>query len=202
MKLYEEYFKRHNIVGVPIVRHCPQGAVLLRTNDSNRWKSRWLLVSFRWQDDNTHPGKYEIDFFTPIHDGYVKGSAFAKWPTTYKHWDEYEDFFLKWIADLRGVSPVRGEEAIISAWEMFVHVYDSWFRRQSDELKEKLFESLYKQRTLKSRYMSYQEVLIYLSTHHPGILRVWKYEFCAPLQHYSNWLVSLIEDKCSTLLLP
>lgn len=199
MRLQEEYFNRHKLVGVPLVEHSSHGALLLRTFDPDVWQSRWILLSIEWNDNQYHPGHYQVDFNMPIHDGHIKGRLFSRLFPTKLAWDEYEDFFLNWSRQLKSTRPVSGSrEVVLCAWEMFVYCYDSWFLKQQSELKEMLFDSLDMDRTLSARYISYQDTLIQLSTHHPAVLKAWKYEVLAQVQHYSDWLVKLVESQCST----
>jgi len=199
MRLHEEYFNRHNIRGVPVVNHCTQGAVILRTVDPEIWQNRWILVTIKWVEHPQHPGSYNIEFCVPIHDGESRGKLFTRLPTAEKEWDEYEDYLLDWTQKLQGVVPVRGHKHIVlAAWEMFVYCYDSWFRRQSAELKDLLFRSLDEDLSPDARYIGYQETLIHLSTHHPSVLKAWKYEVLSQVQYYSDWLANLVETRCGT----
>src|SRR4051812_38882848 len=118
MRLHEEYFKRHNIQGIPLENHCTQGAVILRTIDPDIWQNRWILVTIKWIEHPQHPGSYVIEFCVPVHDGESKGRLFTRLPTAEKEWDEYEDFLLEWTEKLNGVEPVLGHKQIIlAAWE-------------------------------------------------------------------------------------
>jgi hypothetical protein len=196
MRLFEEYFSRHNLK-VPVVHHCQQGAVILRTSDFSVWRNRWLLVTIKWIPDDRHPGSYEINMGSPIIDGYSKSQVFSEWPKVEKKWDEYEDFIFDWIDNLKGVAPVIGQrEALIAAWEMFVFAYDGWFLKQNSEVKHHLFNSLDKDNSINTRYTHYQDIALYLTSQHPQVLRTWKYEVLAKIQGYSDWLGRLIKEKC------
>lgn len=197
MRLFEEYFQRHKIDDVLVAHHCSTGALILRTTDSALWKNRWLLVTIRWADHDHHPGEYHIDMNSPVHDGFTTETIFTKWPTTKKKWHEYEDFLLGWAEKLKGVKPVRGVRNItLAAWEMFVFSYDSWFCRQPFEIKRMLFESLDKDKSADYRYQHYQDVAIFLATHHPAVLRAWKYEVLARVQNYADWLAVIVDKQC------
>lgn len=199
MRLFEEYFTRHNIADVPVVHHCTAGALILRTTDSSIWKNRWLLVTIRWEPHDHHPGQYRIDMNSPIHDGYASDSIFTKWPSLHKKWHEYEDFFLEWSEDLKAVEPVQGaKEVVLAAWEMFVFAYDSWFFRQPNDIKRMLFESLDKDRPVEYRHQHYQDVAIFLATHHPAVLRAWKYEVLGRVVDYADWLAKIVKSQCKT----
>lgn len=197
MRLYEEYFNRHLIVDVPVAHHCAVGSLILRTTDSSIWKSRWILVSIRWESHDHHPGQYQIGINYPIHDGYLHEQLFTQLPSVTKKWHEYEDFFLEWSGNLKAVVPVYGPyEIVLAAWEMFVFSYDSWFIKQPFEIKQSLFEGLNKENSVHLRYQHYQDVVIFLSTYHPAVLRAWKYEVLSRVQNYADWLVEIVDKQC------
>ncbi len=195
MRLYDEYLKRRGIT-VPVVQHRQEGAVLLWTTDPliSTWQNRWVLVTARWRPDDDHPGKYEVVYHLPVHNGGTKGRLFAQMPPIMLEWDEYEDFFYKWAAGLKGVRPASGHrQVVLTAWEMFVFCYDDWFRRQGSDLKDRhLYTSIDDQLSADARYAGYQSVLLYLSAHHPAVLQAWKYEMLMKVYNYSDWLVDLI----------
>jgi hypothetical protein len=199
MRLHEEYLNRHKIHDIPIVNHCTEGAVILQTIDPELWQNRWVLVTIKWVEHPQHPGSYNIEFCVPVHNGESKGKLFSRLPTAEKEWDEYEEFILDWASNLKGVKPVVGHRQIVlAAWEMFVYCYDGWFRQQGSELKELLFKSLDEDFSIDARYVGYQQVLMHLSSHHPSVLKAWKYEVLSQVQCYADWLVKLLERRCDT----
>jgi len=201
MRLFEEYFQRHGIKGIPVVRHDNLGALILRTQDSTYWHSSWLLVTIKWVDGGIHPGKYVVEFYSPIHNGFTKQRLFQKYNVKELEWDEYEDYFLNWSRSLEGAAGARktpgvvrgGNEVVLTAWEMFVYCYDGWFARQESELRHYVDRCLDVDLPLAHRYAGYQNCLIYLTARHPNVLKVWKYEVLALVQHYSEWLAALVE---------
>lgn len=194
MRIFEEYFQRHKIIDVPLVHHCSNGTLLLEADKQNPdWNSRWVLLTIKWVEDNHHPGEYLIELQTPNHDCINK---FFTTTQVTKKWQEYEDFILQWGSSLDGLRPItNSREILITAWEMFIFMYDSWFTKQPATLKNKLFQSLDKENTLETRYSNYQDVAIFLATHHPAVMRIWKYEVLARVQNCANWLAHLIENK-------
>jgi hypothetical protein len=196
MRLFEEYFQRHQITQVPVVYHCVSGSLLLRTNDRNIWKNRWVLINLKWQHGDGHPGKYHFDVSLPIHDGFLKGSIFERCPTIQKNWQEYEDFIDSWASSLRGVEPVCGiKEIFLCAWEMFVFMCDSWFMKQTYEIKEFLFQTLNIENSIDVRFEYYENMMNIISIKQPSLIRVWRYEVLSRVQCYANWLAVLVQDK-------
>jgi hypothetical protein len=199
MRPFEEYFNRHDIKDVPVVHHCNgASSLILKTTDSSLWTSRWLLVTLKWEPHDHRPGRYAITARQPVHDGYLTEQFFLDFPQTYKKWDEYEDFLLEWCNSLKGVVPVVGDhyEVVLTAWEMFVYVYDSWFLKQPNDIKNSLFHGLDKEKPIKYRYQHYQDVIVFLSTHQPAILRAWKYDFLVLVSNYADWLAIILNNKC------
>lgn len=195
MRIFEEYLNRHRI-NVPVAHHFGSGSLILRTFDSSIWKNRWILINIRWEDHDHHPGKYFIEMNSPVHDGYLSETVFSKWSSVMKKWHEYEDFLLDWVDGVNGVRPVLEEkEVTLAAWEMFVFAYDSWFMKQSGDVKRILFESLDSDRPTNYRYQHFQDVAIFLATHHPAVLRVWKYEVLFRVNNYADWLGNLLKNK-------
>jgi len=196
MFLFEEYFNRHQISDVPLVRHCEKGSLILRTSDFNYWKEKWGILKIDWEDHDHHPGQYLISIEFPIHDGYLSNSMFNQLPPVRKKWHEYENYFIEWSKTLSCVScPVSDEiDVSLTAWEMFVYVYDGWFSKQSFEMKDILFESLDCERSHDDRYKKYQETVLLLSKNNPNILKSWKYDFLFRLKNYSNWLAVLVNQ--------
>ena len=204
MRLYEEYFKRHGITDVPVVQHCSAGSLIIRSTDESRrfFSSRWVLFSIRWKDHDHHPGQYHISIDRPVHDGYQQDQLFTAVDLGFCHspitlkWDLYESFVLDLASHLPPVAPVVGDqEVIMAAWEMFVFSYDSWFLKQPHSVKKLLFESLDKENPIQLRYQNYQDVIVFISTHHPAILRSWKYEVLARVQNYANWLAAILNTQ-------
>jgi hypothetical protein len=198
MRLSEEYFQRHAITGVPLVRYEDTGAVILRMRDPTYWQSSWLLVTTRWTDGGVHPGKYVVEFYSPIHNGYIGQHLFKKCNAKAVEWDEYEDYFLNWsraVAGDRMPSAVRaGKDVTLTAWEMFVYIYDGWFARQESELRHFVDRCLDTDLPPAVRYAGYQNCVIYLTARYPSVLKAWKCEVLALVQHYSGWLAGLVSQ--------
>lgn len=154
------------------------------------------MLNFKWVDHPQHPGSYLFDYSIPIHDGHYRGKLFDKLEPIEKEWDEYEDYLMSWANKVTSAVPVRGHRDVhLATWEMFVFCYDGWFRRQSHEAKECLFRSLDNDLQPGEQYAGYQDTLSYLSTHHPGVLKAWKYEFLSQIHPYADWLANLVDTN-------
>ena len=210
MRLYEEYFRRYKLEHVPMVRHDPVGALILCTQETQHWtrdalywKSKWIIVTIKWVDGGIHPGTYAIDFHHPIHNGYAKGQLFHKQTAEELEWDEYEDYFINYAKSghvVPGIpAAIEGErQVVLTAWEVFVYIYDGWFATQTSELREYVDRALDTDLTLNDRYAGYQSCLMYLMTRHPSVLKAWKYEVLLLVQQYSEWLATLVRNYDAT----
>jgi hypothetical protein len=201
MRLYEEYFRRHSILDVPIVHHCFSGSLILKTTDHSVWQSNWVVVSINWIKDDHHPGHYCITTKIPIHNGFLnennRYNNFFIFPSyVNKNSDEYEDFFFDWCDNLKSVIPITdSEELILSIWEMFVFCHDDFFVKQSKQIKIILFESLDKNNSMHDRNESRKKIIDFISTNYPKTLRIWNYEFLVCAENYSYWLADLVNNN-------
>jgi hypothetical protein len=115
---------------------------------------------------------------------------------------------LEWAEKLGNHEPVLQENAFFAAWEMFVYIFDSWFKNQPQTLKTLLFETLDEDNSFDKRKVYYKEICSYMSVHTPAILKIWKEEILYRLSSYAGWFAKLIEEKCqknmpqSKLLIP
>ena len=190
MRIFEEYLKRNDI-DVPIVHHCNIGTLILRGDN------RWSLMNIKWQHHEYHPGQYEITIDSPIHDGHVSNVFFTKNRPILKKWDEYEDFFLNWGKNHPTLKPVfEVKEVMLSAWEIFVFSFDSWFSKKP-EFTNLLFESLDKDNPVDLRYKKQQELINLISVEYPNIFKIWRYEVLIRTQNYAFWLATLLNKIVS-----
>lgn len=193
MKLYEEYLARHRLE-VPVISHCTTGSVFLRTG---MMAFPYSFLKIFWVENSRGPGNYVITHVHPIRDGfYEKGQIFERISSVNLYWDQYEDYLLEWADNCVG-RPVRSDVSFFAAWEMFVYIFDSWFKNQPQILKTVLFETLDEDNSHNVRMQSYKEICNYMAVHTPAILKVWREEILIWVGCYSGWLSRLIEEKCS-----
>jgi len=205
MKLYEEYLARHGLK-IPIINHCTNGSVFLQTYGAMVYHYSFLKIF--WVENPRGPGNYVITHLSPIRDGfYEQGHIFGRISSVSVYWDQYEDYLLDWIAtsDQR---PVPSERCLFAAWEMFVYIFDSWFKNQPQSIKAVLFDTLDEDNSHSFRMQNYKEIYNYMSVNTPAILKIWREEILIWVGCYSGWLSKLIEEKClentlqSKLLIP
>jgi hypothetical protein len=199
VRLFDEYLQRHNLSYIG-PRHCSSGALILRA-DPTIWNHHWLLIKIKWLTDVQHPGTYQIHFDAPIHNSENLSSCFSNElnPITLQ-WDEYDNWLLDWAGCVQSVEPIarktkRGWEVILVLWEIFVFCFDNWFSQQSSIIKEKLFQSLDEEETIKLRYKNYQEILLFLQQQFPNIWKIWNSDFLEYYHNYSDWLVTLLRKN-------
>lgn len=214
MRLYEEYLKRHNIQDVPLAHHCSQTSLCLAVDSLSVWQNvlkqniiqkmpKYAILQIKWEHNDHHPGLYYVNISYPVHDGYLNDSVFYCHRIATLKWQEYEQFVLNNLIDhLQGTRIFHDfMEITIAAWEMFVLAYDSWFNKQSGELKYLLYESLDKDNDLEKRWGYCQELLRQLQNVSPVTVRCWKYDVFSRINNHSEWLAKLVEQKCKKTIL-
>lgn len=194
MRLTEEYFSRHNICDVPIVNHCSANTLIIKTED-NYWGSNWIILNINYSYHTHRPGKYQLEFKTPIHDGFIKETIFKKFPLVCYQWHEYEESILSLSNTINGTAILGDKEIFLAAWEMFVFSYDSWFATQSSEIKRILFDGLDKEQSVDARYENCQQIVSFLSQNYLLVFRAWKYEVLNLIQNYADWLADIVNNK-------
>lgn len=191
MRLTEEYFSRHNISDVPIVNHCSNSTLIVKTKD-NLWDSNWIILNIKYGHHPHRPGSYQLEFKAPIHDGFIKETIFKKFPLVYYKWHEYEESILDLGKIINGTAILGEKEIVLAAWEMFVFSYDSWFATQSDEIKRMLFDGLDKEQSVDERYENCQKIISFLSQNYFLVFRAWKYDVLNLVQNYADWLAIIL----------
>lgn len=214
MRLYEEYLKRHNIQDVPLAHHCSNATMLLGIDSLTSWQAllkqtivtkmpKYAFFQIKWDHSDHHPGQYLVSLAYPIHDGYLKDTIFTNYSVAQLRWHEYEKFILNHLPEyLSGLRTFHDYiEIALIGWEMFVLAYDSWFNRQSGEIKYFLFESLDKDNDLERRWGFCQELLRKLQNVSPVVVRCWKQDVFSRVNCHAGWLANLVEQKCKRTIL-
>lgn len=198
MRLFEEYFKRHNITNVPLVHHDCYGAVIFESKETNKK----MIIFISWVDYDVRPGKYIINYSYPVHNGFLENRFFEHHSRTEKTWDQYEPYFIDLASKLKNVRALENEkEILLTTWEMFLLIYDDWFLTLPSNIKEILFESINKENTINFRYDKYQELYFYIGNNYPSILDNWRKLMLIPIiEPYSFWLAKLINENNQILL--
>ena len=189
MFLQEEYLMRHSITDVRVINHVANGSLLLKMDTG------YLLMTIAWKENDRHPGRYYINYHTPVHDGHVKSCYFNRISDVEREieWDEYHSYILSWVKGR--ITPVYGDkEIILAAWEIFVFFCDSMIVNFTNNTLEKLvYSSLDEDRTLDERFQGYQECLVYISSEFPVLLKAFKHDLLPHIQNYCHWLTKLIK---------
>lgn len=205
MRLYEEYLQRHGIHDVPLAHHCSFSSLFLQMPLLQpRVDDFWTITGARcgfwecvWGKADNRPGRYQVGFYFVPHDSMRNGSVDLKYyPITELRWDEYESYIF---AMANRVSPgqlLSPDEAVLCAWEMFVHGCDSWLAQQSGDIKYLLFQSLDKDNSPTDRLGYHKELLRRIYSVMPSLVKSWDDEFYHRLHFQSDWLLDLIESSC------
>jgi hypothetical protein len=192
MFLYEEYFKRHNLLDVPLVRHCQKGSLIFCED----FKKNYIL-DIAWQNHDYHPGEYIITICEPVRNSYFLEDKFSNFSFISKDWDEYEDYFLNWNKNisLNSLPIMNPTETILACWRMFVCIYEEWFSFQDAHLSQILNKSLNVKRSLEFRYKNYQSYIDFLSHNYPEVLESWENDVLCRIKNYSYDLATAINQQ-------
>ena len=187
MRIFEEYFKRHNI-NCPLVHHC-QNAVAFFKTDYNIWKNNWLVINIKIDPNSlTQCTLYLIDFSFPDKEFLADNLT-----TIAREWNEYEDYFEEWLKTIKGVEFVIGQkEKELFSWEMFVYTQDYWFAKEF-QYQNLLYNSLVGD--IDTRHKYYLEIISYISVYFPNIHNLWKNEFFQKREPYADWFKPLMDKK-------
>jgi hypothetical protein len=195
MKVFEEYFKRHNI-HVPLVHYCKLGHVVLFSK-----KYGYKIGKIFWVNQKDHPGYYTIDFLVPARNSFYKSSIFEERNLKIqKTFNDYENFVFEWAKAVAiGVQEnemiiYSQEESYFALWEILAFVCDDWFVKQSQEIKTKLFSILDKDNSLAKRHKNSCELTDYLFSANQSAARIWRYELLEIYQNYSDWFYTLVQS--------
>ncbi len=195
MFLQEEYLKRHGLdKEVHIVNYVTSGAVLLKTAGNS-----YVLMKIKWEDHPRRPGKFEVTFMTPVHNGYADACFFETILPDSTHileWDHYLNHLINWSKGV-GATPVCGDiEVILATWQIFVYGCDEYLAKYMTHTLEQLISvSLNESKSISERFTAYQNALVLISTSYPDLLRLYKHEVLPRISNYCQWLATLIQ-KC------
>lgn len=182
MKLFQDYFLRHNIK-LPVVVHCTAGIVLLKNAEN-----KWMILSISFNKDG-HTNFYNIEFMTPVRNEH-KGFMFKKHLINEVKVNEYENYIFDWKRQLdKDYYAIKEENKKISIWEMFVYMYDKRLAEQSSEVKGLLFDSLNLENSEIIRLNAIEALMLILDV---DLVRSWKFDVYYRFSNYSNWLVELV----------
>lgn len=189
MHLFEEYLNRHNM-DVPSVQHCAAGTLIVRQNMNYK-----ILFINRVLEDS-RPSSYQICLKSPVHDGHVKKNVFVIKNIINVKWQEYEDFFLKFI-DLVDPSSylTTAEETNLAFWEIFTYVCDAHFANKCFRFQKLLFASLDESIAWKDRLNYKEEIINILAQDDNYTFNLWQTNFSNHVMHYAEWLAKLLASK-------
>lgn len=193
MQLHEEYLKR-NSLDVPLVLYNHKSRVFLRAPTETPMLG---IVSVTWRAPDKHPGFFEMNFSSVIHDGYAEGRLIAEdiSPQIW-YWDEYECKLLWTIDQLkkRSIKAFETSEQSLGIWQMFLLMYDSWLAKNMDlTFFELVYKSLDTSLNVDERYKAFQNAQSKLAVR-KAVHDVWLYQLWPLAKVNSEWLIRLIND--------
>lgn len=216
MRLYEEYLLRHKINDVPLVHHNPNSCIVFKTKNYKIWNELLSIdyladnnlilpssgfIYIKWIHNDHHPGHYEVSLHHQIHDGYINDQILTNKVISNLKWHEYESFIHTCMEIFTNTQLIKNrDEAFILCWEMFVESHDSWFSKQTGDIKYMLFQTLDEELQISTRLDYIAEILKKLAYNAPVVFRNWKYEVLNKVQHFAEWFVELIDENAKELL--
>lgn len=125
MHPHEEYSRRHNL-NIPIICYDKKSSVFLR---ADKLPAIWNVLNIKWYHlDQSHPGFYQIELLEPIHNSLGKSCFAPIKENTSVHWDDYYNKMidLAYYYKAKKMRVVPAAERMLSAWQMFLIIYDGW----------------------------------------------------------------------------
>lgn len=140
MDLLQEYYERHQIKEVPLIRYVDRDYLLLRSKEGdNRITALYITYSAK---PETSPGTFRFGVQHPTYDaGSNQVNPLRSTWEKKLEWDEWESFVAAWSEASRGhVVPLTGDEADLAVWEVFAYCHDTWL---SQNLPPRLIDKLF-----------------------------------------------------------
>ena len=215
MNIVEEYLLRNNLNYQPIVQHTTSSFFISRpkiVNDASNYK----IISIKWIDKNKGPGNYHIqvstfnkfllDWKSLLKSGsYLDGqlsNMFSVFNTSVcqtVEYDEYEKFvyhiFHK-ILDQSAflVTPKEYREALLMLWEAYVCIFDSYFKEQTSDIKEFLWNTLNTENSHETRIRNMDHILQNLYSNFYSLYYVWNIDMLGMANKYATWMHDLYNN--------
>lgn len=187
MRLHEEYINRHKL-DIPIVRYDSASTVFLRSKDV---PVGWRIINIRWHSCHWHPGHFTIKITSPSHN---RGDRLQDVVLPVEvHWDEYENRILAIArSSRRHFLAVPRIESDLSAWYIFLLMYDAYMIRTSSSVKEFIAESVDQDVDLLLRHLAARKAQSLLAREDEPLYEAFRRSVQPLTEKYADWLVNLI----------
>jgi hypothetical protein len=190
MRPFEEYFIRHQIKNVPLVKHVDNGCMLFYLGDVD--KNQFCLCTYFWQDNTIHPGRYYVHFQIPVKNGYEKHRLFETHSEMNIKWHEYEAYWINWMQNNTEFTPIDNyEQAYLAAWSCFVYIIENFCNNLKPNWKNLFLESANLKNPVRSRIRYSEDCQKILEDSFPKISYLWKTRFYKYFENYSDWIYHL-----------
>ena len=128
----------------------------------------------------------------PVHDGYRNNALFE--PTSddlVLHWEEYEDFILRWSASLDEERVALNiKSAHLAAWEMLLRCFDGLLIQH--DCYERFKNITNSDINVDERFLALHDSLDFISRNMVSMYEVWNYEIISYLRDYCCWLSNMV----------
>lgn len=187
MRLHEEYIQRHKL-DIPVVLRDSRSTLFLKTKNA---PYRWSIFGIVWRHKKHNPGFYQFSQMEPIRNGL---GAFNSVDVNDVYWDQYETELFKIIDRYKGDGffGVPKDHQILTAWEMFLYMYEDWLSRHMDfQFFRFVDQSTNTAFNLMMRFSAYENAVEMLSEHRNEVRDLEALLF----NGHSQWLENLINEQ-------
>jgi hypothetical protein len=125
----------------------------------------WRIITCRWRTVGYQPGYFEVCCKRPERNGHRKEEIlFNVVRPLSLYWETYESGILSLVDRLKPeFMAVTEEESAISAWQMFLLIYDSWLaENMPSQFFEYVCESVDSDFALHERELARKKALMYI----------------------------------------
>lgn len=193
MRLHEEYIARHDL-SVSVVRYDKRSTVFLKSKSKRMCE--WRILAISWKECDWHPGCFDARYTHPRHDGYKDVLLRDVFSPRQLHWDEYEDYLVKFVEEMREeYTAVPSEDKYFVAWQFFLVMYDSALSVLGPDFIYIAGKSLAPDVSLKKRNNLVEEGKSYLKLCSPNMYDALIQQVVPLTTHYAEWLVKLINEE-------
>lgn len=188
MHLSDEYLQRNKIKGLHKAKYCKEGYVLFKKKDHKSSIQNWKLLKILWTSQSRHPGAYDIELSKPIHDGYRYSAFFDSTLKQFFKWETYEENIFDIFKQMKDYEIVCDYKSVLlSFWNIFIFVFDSWFSDQSSEIQNLLFNTIDPELDVETRCRNLEKFLKLLENKHSWVYNHWYKNVFKCVDNYAFW---------------
>lgn len=192
MRLHEEYIIRHDLP-VSVVRYDKRSTVFLKSKDSPH---QWRILSLHWKECDWHPGHFDARYTRPCHNGNEDVLLEDVFTPRQLHWDEYEEYLLKLVEEIREeYTAVAFEDQHFASWQVFLVMYDSSLSLLGRDFISIVGKSLSPNISLSQRDQLVEAGKRSLKRRAGHVYEALEHQVMPLTSDYAEWLVKLVNEE-------